>query len=89
MEHIQKLLPLEEQANMRSSDTAVTVTDYSHGDSEFNRGINYDPRSMLSSNVSELELPIPKDPEEVSSKFLWLSKREGVSGLNVSTYFLL
>jgi hypothetical protein len=65
MEHNQKLLPFEEQVNMRSSDTAMTVIDYSHGDGEFNRGINYDPRSMLSSNVSELELPIPKEPEEV------------------------
>jgi MFS family permease len=44
---------------------------------------------MLSSNVSEFELPAPIEPKEVLSKFLWLSKREGVSGLNVSTYFLL
>jgi hypothetical protein len=63
MEHNQKLLPLEEQVNMRSSDTAVTVTDYSHGDIDFNRGINYDPRSMVSSNVSELEMSAPKEPD--------------------------
>ena len=44
---------------------------------------------MLSSNFSEFELPAPIEPKEVLSKFLWLSKREGVSGLNVSTYFLL
>ena len=74
---------------MRSSDTAVTLTSYPHGDNEFNRGINSDPRSRLSSNASESEMPTPKEPEEPSSKFLWLSKREGVSGLNVSTFFLL
>ena len=47
---------------MRSSNTAVTVTDYPPGDVEFNRGINFDPRSMLSSNVSEFELPAPIEP---------------------------
>ena len=47
---------------MRSSNTAVTVTDFPPGDVYFNRGINFDPRSMLSSNVSEFELPAPIEP---------------------------
>jgi MFS family permease len=34
-------------------------------------------------------MPAPRETVEVASKFIWLSKREGVSGLNVSTYFLL
>ena len=47
---------------MRSSNTAVTVADYLPGDVDFNRGINFDPRSMLSSNVSELEIPALIEP---------------------------
>ena len=79
------LITREERFN---EDTTAKLADI-RDEREIYRGdINRDGGSVFETNSSEIRVTIPFQQEE-SSKFLWLSKRFGVSGFNVSTYFML